>query len=67
MVSDGVLDAMHAALAGVSGAGDVPELRRNETLDSALEEVTNGASAGTSAWANFVDGRSRAHRRGDGR
>jgi hypothetical protein len=54
MVSDGVLDAMHAALAGVSGAGDVPELRRNETLDSALEEVTNGA--GTSAWANFVDG-----------
>lgn len=56
MVSDGVLDAMHAALAGVSGAGDVPELRRNETLDSALEEVTNGVSVGTSAWANFVDG-----------
>uniref|UniRef100_UPI003BA8EC90 hypothetical protein n=1 Tax=Stappia sp. TaxID=1870903 RepID=UPI003BA8EC90 len=52
MVSDGVLDAMHAALAGVSGAASVPELRRNETLDSALEEVTGGASA----WANFVDG-----------
>ncbi|MHC5656015.1 hypothetical protein [Stappia sp. ICDLI1TA098] len=57
MVSDGVLEAMHAALAGVSGAAvsgaaDVPELRRNETLDSALEEVTGGASA----WSNFVDG-----------
>ncbi|SDT97066.1 hypothetical protein [Stappia sp. ES.058] len=52
MVSDGVLDAMHAALAAASAALAVPELRRNETLDSALEVV----EAGASAWANFVDG-----------
>jgi hypothetical protein len=52
MVSDGVLDAMHAALAAASAALAVPELRRNETLDSALEAV----EASASAWANFVDG-----------
>ena len=52
MLSDGVLDAMHAALASASVASAVPELRRNETLDSALEAV----EANASAWANFVDG-----------
>ena len=52
MISDGVLDAMHAALAAASAALAVPELRRNETLDSALEAV----DADASAWANFVDG-----------
>lgn len=52
MVSDEVLDAMHGVLAAAAASTSVPELRRNETLDSALEDLAGGASG----WANFVDG-----------
>ncbi|MBA5779527.1 hypothetical protein H2509_20545 [Stappia sp. F7233] len=51
--SDEVLDALHAVLSAAAAASpDVPEIKRNETLDDAFEALGIGASA----YVNLVDG-----------